>query len=386
LPPVLAEWASLTALTIYLESSFRHDYQCAGQISLTKKLSIGVLPKLLAIGSVTKLLRDREDFLDMAITSGPSMLCLDVQWGNHFPCANSAATAAVVKHILSCCKGKYISIHELSSWTRSGCQQLARRLSTRGSDFASNSVPDLLSQRLGRQRKQTLHVLSFTKKASATCPPHLHRQDERREQSLAVAETFIALFLTAILILTGNYGSGVLVLLTGITRTLSRSVVLERPESYLASDDEQRQRCILAGAHENASTWYLFLGDVSLIDTLLIKPMVIVPPNQSRYLILSFALIHVLQLLLITYVASQKQWDGVCLLLLVLLAVAIEKTLGDTRHAKEWLQASGYECETVTCEFAGRHDLMGAVQCIAGGKETAWMDKVLQIAKRRTVW
>jgi hypothetical protein len=385
LPLVLEEWAALIPLMIYLESSFHHDYQCAGESALTCKLSVGIFPKLWAIGSVTKLLRDRENFLDMAITSGPPLLCLDVQWGNALPCANSAATAAIAQYVLSSREGKHISIDDLSSWTRSGCQKLARRLSIKGSDFDSKTVPALLNQRLGRQRKQTLQVLRFSKK-DGDVHPRRRRRSERLEQSVGCAEVFAATCLTAALVVTGNYGSGALVFLAGITRSLSRSVVLERPESYLHSDDDQRQRCILAGPHESASTWYLFVGDVDLIDTLLIKPMVIIPPNQSKYLIQGFSTVRVLQLLLMTYVASQKQWDGICLVILVMLAIVIEKLMGDTRHARDWLEGSGYTCETVTCEFAGRHDLMGAVQCIAGGKETAWMDKVLQIARRRTVW
>jgi hypothetical protein len=383
LPPVLAEWAALMPLTIYLESSFRHDYQCAGESALTCKLSIGIFPKLWAIGSVTKLLRDRENFLDMAITTGPPMVCLDVQWGNNFPCANSAATAAVAEYVLSTNKGKHISIDDLSAWIRSD-RQLTRRLSIKDSDFDSKTVPELLRRRLGRQRKQTLHVLRFSKKEDGEQPRRRRRRQS--ERSIGCAEIFVAAGLTVVLAITGNYGSGALVFLAGITRSLSRSVVLERPESYLHCGDDQRQRCILTGPHENASTWHLFLGDVSVIDTLLIKPMVIVPPNQNRYLIHGFSAIQVLQLLLMTYVASQKQWDGVCLLLLVLVAIVIEKLMGPNRHAREWLEDSGYTCDTVVCEFAGRHDLMGAVQCISGGKETAWMDKVLQIAKRRTVW
>jgi hypothetical protein len=77
---------------------------------------------------------------------------------------------------------------------------------------------------------------------------------------------------------------------------------------------------MLVGIHQNASVWYLFAGDRGVVDTLLNKKMISMPPHANRkafaYLLFST---HYLQLLAMTFTTGQKAWDGLMLVLLKLL-------------------------------------------------------------------
>jgi hypothetical protein len=94
LPSIVVEWAALIPLTVYF-SSFRNDYELAGEVSFRGRLSIGVVPKLWALEGVAELLSDGEIFFDTSSATGDPLKVYNVQWVSMFPCYNSAAAAAV---------------------------------------------------------------------------------------------------------------------------------------------------------------------------------------------------------------------------------------------------------------------------------------------------
>jgi hypothetical protein len=59
---------------------------------------------------------------------------------------------------------------------------------------------------------------------------------------------------------------------------------------------------MLVAEHENASTWHLFMGDRGVVDSLLNKPLLIIPRQKLTAAWLKGA--HFFQLLTMTFVAS----------------------------------------------------------------------------------
>lgn len=110
---------------------------------------------------------------------------------------------------------------------------------------------------------------------------------------------------------------------------------------------------MLSAAHENASTWYLYVGDRGVIDSLLNKTM-LSSPAANRMLVGYFRLAHVLQLLAMTYVAAQKGIDGVSLVLLLLVNYGFQylfeghgPTMASSRtrvHGRTYLQIQRSYC------------------------------------------
>lgn len=68
-PNIVNQWAALVPLTVYL-SNMRSNYELAGEVSLRARLSVSMMPKLWELGSIAKLLREKELFLDSVSASG----------------------------------------------------------------------------------------------------------------------------------------------------------------------------------------------------------------------------------------------------------------------------------------------------------------------------
>jgi hypothetical protein len=87
-----------------------------------------------------------------------------------------------------------------------------------------------------------------------------------------------------------------------------------------------------------------------------------------------------------TFVAGQKGWDGVVLLLLITVVFAFGLFYGYNQHAARWLKKEGFVTTAFGCEFAGRTVLLGAVQLLSTEKKTYWMDGIIAPAARRDAW
>jgi hypothetical protein len=151
-------------------------------------------------------------------------------------------------------------------------------------------------------------------------------------------------------------------------------------------------------AHGNASIWFPYQGDRGTVDWLLNKTMLsILPHRRSRFLRQYFRLAHYLQLLAMTYVAAQKGWDGVCLLLLMIVAWIYEALLTRSHAAKVWARDGGIAFKSSSFRFTGRNPMIGAVQLLSDWqgqsrqsqpctRNTAWMDNILVPCARRDKW
>jgi len=141
---------------------------------------------------------------------------------------------------------------------------------------------------------------------------------------------------------------------------------------------------MLVASHANATEWSLYIGDRAIVDTLLNKPMVYLPEGKQAQLAARwFAIARLLQLVTITYVAAQKGWDAICLLIILLLQYAYKWTLcGDTKAA-DWLSQEGIEVKVRTYEFGWRTAMLGCIQLFSGSKMTRWMNSIIVSHPRR---
>jgi len=190
--------------------------------------------------------------------------------------------------------------------------------------------------------------------------------------------------LVAGLFATESYGTGSLLIVAGVTRRVINWAQIKRPPLYLQSS-EAHDGCMLATTHENSTAWYLFIGDREIIDTLLNKPMIEVG-HVPQYLVLWLQVFQIVQLAGMTYCASQKGWDGVFLLAVVVFAWLTDMYMDIKRLAGRWLEKEGFSASVVTCEFSGRSDMVGAVQLLSKQNITSWMDGILAPGVRRDIW
>lgn len=132
--------------------------------------------------------------------------------------------------------------------------------------------------------------------------------------------------------------------------------------------------------------WHLFTGDRGTVDTLLNKPMILLPNGTgTRIASLWFRCAHIIQLMAMTFVAAQKGWDGVCLVLFLAVDYAVS-WLGRHALTSNWLVQEQVDANIKTFEFPGRFGMIGAIQVFSGSKIVRWMDQVLVPHPRREFW
>lgn len=187
-----------------------------------------------------------------------------------------------------------------------------------------------------------------------------------------------------VLCLCGIFGTAAIVLNGMITRLVSRHIKIRRPPGYL-ENNEDHKACMLLSNHKNASTWYLYVGDRGVVDSLLNKPMIIIPPH-NKLLSSWFKVAHIIQLLAMTFVAAQKGWDGLALLLLLMFEQAFQWYRNEDQIAKKWLADEGVSMKAKSFRFTGRTPMVGAIHKLSGSAATAWMDDIVAPCARRNVW
>jgi hypothetical protein len=192
---------------------------------------------------------------------------------------------------------------------------------------------------------------------------------------------------TAALFALGLYGIAVIMLYGIIAQFGCRLAKIERPPGYLQSNEAEEQTFMLLGLHQNTSAWSLFAGDRGIIDSLLNKPMVAVP--VSRWSIPVAWLLrcsHAVQLITMTFVAKQKGWDGMVLVILMVINTVGRCTSTDSLVVRQWLETEGIDIEVKTFEFTGRTMMLGAIQEFSQSKCVCWMDSIVPPHPRRDAW
>ena len=407
LPNIIAEWAAVVPLVAHL-ASFRRDYQLLGDLALQGRLSIGLFPKLGVLSGISRLLKTGPEFLDQASTRGSSSQTVwDVKWGSIFPCANGAASSMIAHYALG--KSPMAAIRMPEAIPQSGVDEPATSESGPSSNGSTRS-DDAGDQPLSRETEKPIPVSDSTpSKPTANVPMHFRRyqtlhvlQFSRSNPKMSMQrkldlltrspyyDTVVIILLiglATVLCLLGLYGTAVIVVSSAVTTLACRYAQIQRPPGYLENNEAQNDGCMLVATHQNVSTWYLYTGDRDIIDTILNKSMITIPSTTTaQALAFVFKATHVVQLLAMTFVAGQKGWDGVALVVLVGVDWILRRRYSSRQTTENWLADEGISLEARSFEFTGRTMLLGAVVNLSGTTRTDWVDNIIPPHPRRNAW
>ncbi|KAI1773788.1 hypothetical protein F4818DRAFT_421774 [Hypoxylon cercidicola] len=383
---IIFEWAALLPLAIYLARS-RLPHQLVGQAALAGFLGVGLFPRLGVLGTIADFLQQDQEFLDRASSvSEMRRMVWDANWGSVFPCANGAAAMMLNTHILRNVKIQLApeQIPKSSSKTPPHSSNLRHDSNSSGSTTPANKKPAP-----NFRRYQTLHILHFSDSLPKTGPL------KQRITScyswvlfFEVLGLMVLLGASIICILYGLYGTAAAVFLTLLFRVSRQLITIERPVGYLHNNEGELTGCMLMALHENASTWYLYVGSRGTIDTVLNKTMIqSIKSPLNGWLAHGLRVLEVLQLIIMSYAAAQKGWDGIALLCLILVAWIFDRVVyNDQRIAGLWLQREGITVKTQSLKFGGRTPMIGLIYALSNKQVTCWMDGILCPSTRRTVW
>ncbi|OAA66148.1 hypothetical protein ISF_03986 [Cordyceps fumosorosea ARSEF 2679] len=388
---VIFEWVALVPLTIYLAQAGL-SHRLVGRTALAGRVVASLFPRLGVLDGIATLLRQGPDYLDRASSvSELHRTVWHVDFGSIFPCANGAASMILTKHAIRTAVKIPIRINLrelLPEYVIKDDMAAEDEASTFPRETTTNSNNNANSK--GFSRPQTLYILDCTideiGKPDGTSKAG--RLIQRHLQAATEAAVLLSLLgLCAPMILMGLYGTTMAFLISAAFRVLRLTIQVTRPDGYLQSNEPSQNRaCMLAAVHENASTWYLYVGERGVVDWLLNKSL-LGRVDASAPIAALLRALAALQLATMTYVAAQKGWDGVGLLVLVLAAWLLDAVAySDDRLAKRWLRAEGVGIRAFACEFSGRVPMVGAVLALREGRVTSWMDGILAPATRRDLW
>ncbi|KUI55414.1 hypothetical protein VP1G_02848 [Cytospora mali] len=393
---VIFEWAALLPLAVYLASS-RFSHQLVGQTALTRTICVGLFPRLGVLSSIANFLQNGPDFLDRASSvSELRRTVWDVKWGSVFPCANGAASAMLGSYVLRHIKPEDIpepvdmdqkdqKDHDDTTPSPSTSAQVETHAPL--VNAGTSNCPTLPVSQPVFRRYQTLHVLDFSGPVRDKPSSHDCLNSTILRNACKVLVLVGLLGACVVTILFGLYGTATAILVTILFRLCKLLIRVRRPSGYLYSN-EGESGCMLVALHENASTWYLYKGSRAVVDTLLNKTMIeSITSPLGIWLAYALRFMEFLQLIAMTYVASQKGWDGVALLCLVAVAWAYDHVAySDDKIAATWLRHEFVVPTAQTYRFGGRTAMIGTIQALSNTSVTSWMDGILAPSDRRDVW
>ncbi|KAG8530180.1 uncharacterized protein KY384_005663 [Bacidia gigantensis] len=362
LPMIVAEWAALLPLVLHL-ASYQADYMTIGEISLLGRLPISLFPTLGAYSGFARLLERGPNYLDYASAKGGSShRAWDVNFGNAFTVTNGATSATIMSSVLEKRKPSRIRIELPIQSNQQVKGDEARKV----------------------YRPQVLNVYQFQKTEG-----HKRTLIQRAPGNSKLATAFMIL-LVAILVgiaiflgIFGTFGSAVIVLLCAISVVVCETTPIRRPAIYLETG-ETHDACMLVAAHENATEWHLCIGDLGVVDTVLNKPVIVLPQGtRARLAAFWFRCAHIIQLTAMTFVAGQKGWDGVCLVILLVIHYIVSWNFHPKKLARRWLEKEGIDVKVESFEFHGRSDLIHTIQFLSGTECHRWIDEIMVPHPRR---
>ncbi|KAK8085147.1 hypothetical protein PG997_006418 [Apiospora hydei] len=334
-PVIVSEWASLLPLVFHLTDSYS-AHHIVGDVSLRGKLRLGILPRLGILRNLARLLECPFEFLDLATTGAVSQTVYDVNWGSVFPAANGAACyrlisflaarAGPMKHLPDFVKPSPCPTSQSTSTSKSSLEPDVVPLSWQRCEAPKNQSQPF-------RRYQVLTITHFRRTSGQQSDARFrHSSVLATWRSVTYAASLVALAFC--LIAMGGYGSAATLLLSVVTSALAHftRVKVVRPPGYMSSN-EGTNGCMLLAAHQNSN---------GVIDTLLNKPMISFEHN-TQVLAKWLYVAHIAQVLCMTYVASQKGFDGIFLLSIMLVERSLAWYSGGERLVKKWLRANGTE-------------------------------------------
>ncbi|TFA99587.1 hypothetical protein CCMA1212_008470 [Trichoderma ghanense] len=385
---ILFEWAGVLPLAIYLAGTGL-SHRLVGQTALAGFITVSLFPRLGVLDHIAAFLREGADFLDRASSiSELRRTVWDANFGSVFPCANGAASDILARHVIRGAREIEIP-QDLAELTRAYELGLGDGAVTEEDDGSTKSekrkdvaVPPF-------RRYQTLYIIDCTINAE-------RRRGVRAAFSASwlstLVEAVVLLVLLgacAVTVLFGLYGTAAAILLGAVFRAARSCIRAVTPPGYLENNEpNQVDGCMLAAIHENASTWYLYRGSRAVVDGLLNKAMILdITARPNTVLAFTLRALAVLQIITMTYVAAQKGWDGVGLLVLIVVAWTLDYILyNDDRLAAGWLRREHVCMKAWKCRFSGRTAMLGCIQMLKTSAVSSWMDQILASSERRAAW
>lgn len=428
LPNIIAEWSALIPLVCHL-ASYRQNHLLAGEIALNGRVSVGLCPRLGVLAGIASLLHRGPDFLDqVSAKGGEGKRVWDVNWGCVFPCANGAASTFLSKYALGkkhhvikmpeTVIPKDLSSSTITSASDEGIAAIAsdgeQSRSCNGSAqqhpgvaLTEGSMPKATSDKnapisprdptcavkkststaapvttTNFRRYQRLHVLDFS--FTSQKPSWRTKAGAFFSSAIFEAATFVMLIgLVILLCMFGSYGTASVLLCGAVSQLICRLLTVQHPQGYLGNN-ETHDACMLVGIHQNASVWYLYIGNRGAVDWILNKTMISFPP-RGKILARWFKFAHLLQLFGMTFAGAQKGWDGVCLLVLITVDSVFRWRFSPVHVAEKWLEAEKLTVHAKTFDFTGRTPMLAAIQQWNAGKNSLWMDELLPHCSRRDI-
>lgn len=396
LPNIISEWAALLPLVCHLAGQ-RDDYITTGEVALMGRLSVGIFPRLGTLSGLARLLDRGTKYLDHASTRGGSSRTVwDVKWGSVFPCANGAALSAISRYLLSrdgkpaqrmpeTLPPRLQNDDDDEKYPPQNGFKLRPVHSSFGGGVRYATSNEKKTDGEGIRRYQVLHVYQLYRKASRIS---LRQQITKLRLSLPgqIICCLMQVCLAVLFCLLGSFGTATLIACTSVSELVAMRITIFRPSTYLRNN-ETHDACMLVASHENATEWHLYIGDRTVADTLLNKPMFVVPgSNLTRFAASWFWFANLLQIAAMTFVAAQKGWDGVWMVVLLAIHWALRWSSSGRCLAREWMEREGIDAEVKSFEFGGRYAMMGAIQLLGESKATRWMDNILVPHPRREAW
>lgn len=376
IPAIITEWSALFPLVFHL-ANYGDEPRMVGELALQGHLTVGMFPRLGYLDGLRRLLQGGSDFFDKAnANSSSSYKVWDVNWGSVFTRANGSAISIITDYALR--KG-----HQATQMPE---VVLMESKHLHGAAPNANATPTSLHKVTAKatfRRYQKLHIIRMSRtNHSRTIRGTLLLMILSRTGKIAYH--FILVGLIVLLCFLGAFGSAAIVLNGLVSKLVCRILRMERPSGYLESN-ENHDACMLSAVHENAQTWYLYMGDRGVIDWMLNKTM-LATPSASRLQMAYFRLAHILQLLAMTFVAAQKGVDGVSLVLLLVGNRSLQYLFSGHKMARQWLEIEKVSVDAHTFWFSGRTSMIGAIHSLSQARDAAWMETLIAPCPRITVW
>ena len=376
IPSIISEWSALFPLVCHL-ANFEEDHRMVGQLALAGHLTVGLFPKLGYLNGIRRLLQGGAEFLDRANAKCDSIYKVwDVNWGSVFTRANGSATSILTEHAFRKHQKTLLLPESVAAEPRHLPGAAAEAIPPPN---PGNTMPTKSTFR----RHQELRIIQISRNdRTRTVEKSLLRSTATRFGKFSYHLLLVILII--VLCLFGAFGSAAIITNGLVSKLVCRLLRTERPSGYL-ENNENHEACMLSAVHENANTWYLYVGDRGVIDWLLNKTM-LSTPSVSRILMAYFLLAHILQLLAMTFVAAQKGIDGVSLVVLLFIDHGYQYLLGGHQLARQWLGEEGVSINAQIFQFSGRTPMIGAVHIISEARDAAWIDTLLAPCPRIKVW
>ncbi|KAI4264658.1 MAG: hypothetical protein L6R42_000244 [Xanthoria sp. 1 TBL-2021] len=344
-----------------------------GELALEGYLSVGLFPKLGYLDGLRKLLQDGLDFMDRA-NAEATYKVWDVNWGSIFTRANGSAISilteyALRKHRQPIQMPEKVTLHSdpaLGSLSRANLAPLREVVST----------PSF-------RRYQDLHIICMSRsnQTSSIRGTLLLLISSRTGKVLYY---LVLLGLIVLFCFLGAFGTAAVVVIGLVSKMVCRTLRVSRPSGYLLNN-EKHDACMLSAVHENAQTWYLYMGDRGVIDWMLNKTM-LQTPSANRLQMAYFRMAHILQLSAMTFVAAQKSVDGLCLLILLASTHGFQYLFGGYKRARQWLEAEQVSIDAHTFRFSGRTPMIGAIHALSQARSAEWMETLIAPCPRISAW